>query len=57
MAKKKKSVPTQAQRLLEMVRKTRADRASDGFARSTGKTTLARNSRKPGKGEIGGSNV
>lgn len=46
----KKSAPkakqTQAQRLLEVAKKAREAGSENKFARATGKTTLAKNSRK-----------
>lgn len=54
---KKAPAQSQAARILEAVKKARANQSAGSFARSTGKTTLARNARKTGKGEIGGSNV
>lgn len=51
------SAKSQAQRLLEAVQKARAGQSRGDFARNLGKATLARNARKKGKGEIGGSNV
>jgi hypothetical protein len=56
VAKAKKPVParSQAQRLLEAVKKARASEGEGAFARSTGKSTLAKNARKTAKGQIGG---
>jgi hypothetical protein len=54
MAKKKAPAKTQAERLLELARKAKADAGKQTFARDAGKTTLSRNARKTAKGLIGG---
>lgn len=48
---------SQAERLMEIARKAKQGGSAQAFARSMGKDTLARNARKIGKGEVGGSNV
>lgn len=42
---------------MEIARKAKQGGSAQAFARSMGKDTLARNARKIGKGEVGGSNV
>jgi hypothetical protein len=46
MAKAKKSVQSQAARLLEAARKTGTDQGGQKFARAMGKATLAKQGRK-----------
>jgi hypothetical protein len=48
-AKTKKSVQSQAMRILEAAKKSGADRGGQNFARTMGKATLAKQGRKPTK--------
>ena len=44
---------SQAQRLLALARKAK-DEGGHGFSREVGKATIAKNARKPSKGQVGG---